>query len=84
MDSNEEGSWEGMAALMAKQVDAIYAKASMKNVRVDSLQEAAHHLRQSGDAIARGDISHAPSPKESPISTEVPSARPTALAVGPA
>lgn len=56
IDSNEEGSWEGMAALMARQADAIYAKASLKNVRVDSLKAAAHHLRQASDAIARGDI----------------------------
>ncbi len=56
MDSNEAGSDEGMAALMARQADAIYAKASLKNVRVDSLKEAAHHLRQSADAIAKGEI----------------------------
>jgi hypothetical protein len=56
MDSNEAGSWEGMAALMAKQADATYAKASMQNIRADSLKVAAHHLRQSGDAIAEGDI----------------------------
>ena len=56
MDSNEEGSDEGMAALMAREADAIYAKASMKNVRVDELKDAAHHLRQSADAIAKGDI----------------------------
>ena len=56
MDSMEEGSWEGMAALLAKQADAVYAKASLKKIRVGSLREAAHHLRQSGDAVARGDI----------------------------
>jgi len=56
MDSKEAGSLEGMAALMAKRADTIYAKASLKNVRADSLKEAAHHLRQSGDAIAKGDI----------------------------
>jgi hypothetical protein len=55
-DSNEEGSWEGMAALMARQADALYAKASLKNVRVDSLKNAAHHLRQASDAVARGNI----------------------------
>ena len=55
-DSNEEGSWEGMAALMARQADAMYAKASLKNVRVDSLKNAAHHLRQAADAIASGNI----------------------------
>lgn len=56
MDSKEAGSQEGMAALMARQADALYAKASMKNVRVDSLKDAAHQLRQSADAIAKGDI----------------------------
>jgi hypothetical protein len=56
IDSNEEGSWEGMAALLARQADAIFAKASLKNVRVDSLKNAAHHLRQASDAVARGDI----------------------------
>jgi len=56
MDSNEAGSWEGMAALMARQADAAFAKASMKNIRVDSLKEAAHHLRQSGDAVSKGNI----------------------------
>jgi hypothetical protein len=56
MDSNEEGSNEGMAALMARQADAVFAKASLKNVRVDDLKRAAHHLRQSADAEAKGDI----------------------------
>jgi len=56
MDSNEAGSWEGMASLMAQQADAAFAKASMKNIRVDSLQTAAHHLRQSGDAMSKGNI----------------------------
>ncbi len=56
MDSKEAGSAEGMAALMARQADALYAKASMKNVRVDSLKDAAHELRQSADAIAKGNI----------------------------
>lgn len=56
IDSKEAGSWEGMAALMAKKADAIYAKASMQNVRVDGLKDAAHMLRQSSDAIAKGNI----------------------------
>ena len=56
IDSDEEGSWEGMAALMAKQADTIYAQASLKNIRVDSLKQAAHHLRQAEDAIANGNI----------------------------
>src|SRR5262249_23458050 len=45
-----------MAALMAQKADALYAKASMNNVRVDSLKDAAHAIRQSGDAIAKGNI----------------------------
>jgi len=56
MDSNEEGSWEGMAALLANKTDSLYAKASMKNIRVESLKTAAHHLRQSADAVASGNI----------------------------
>jgi len=45
-----------MAALMARKADALYAKASLKNVRVDSFKDAAHQLRQSADAVAKGDI----------------------------
>jgi hypothetical protein len=56
MDSKEAGSNDGMAALMARQADTLYAKASMKNVRVDSLKDAAHELHQSADAVARGNI----------------------------
>ncbi len=56
VDSMEAGSDAGMAALMARQADALYAKASMKNVRVDSLKTASHELRQAADAIAKGNI----------------------------
>ena len=56
VDSMEAGSNEGMAALMARQADALYAKASMKNVRVDSLKNASHELRQAADAVAKGNI----------------------------
>lgn len=56
MDSTEQGSWEGMASLMALRADAIHAQASLHNVKVGSLKEAAHHLRQSADAIAKGKI----------------------------
>lgn len=56
MDSKEAGSKEGMAALMARQADAMYAKASLKNVRVDALKDAAHELHQSADAVAKGNI----------------------------
>jgi len=56
MDSTEVGSAEGMESLMAEQADAMYAKASTQNVRADSLRDAAHHLRQANDAVARGNI----------------------------
>lgn len=56
IDSKEAGSAAGMAALMAKKADAIYAKASMKNVRVAALKDASHAIRQSADAIAKGNI----------------------------
>jgi len=54
MDSTEAGSMEAMAALMAKQADATYAQATLKGVKSDSLKDAAHHMRQVADAIARG------------------------------
>lgn len=54
MDSTEEGSLDGMEALMAKQADAMYTKASLKNVRANALKNAAHHLRQAADAVAQG------------------------------
>jgi len=56
MDSTEEGSAEGLEALMARQAETMFAKASMQNVRADSLKDAAHHLRQAADAVARGNI----------------------------
>ncbi|MBT7068985.1 MAG: hypothetical protein HN919_21995 [Verrucomicrobia bacterium] len=56
MDSTEEGSMEGLDALMAKQVDSMFAKASMQNVRADGLKDAAPHLRQASDAVAKGNI----------------------------
>jgi hypothetical protein len=56
MDSTEEGSGEGLDALLAKRADALYAKASTQNIRADSIKAAAHHLRQANDAVARGDI----------------------------
>ncbi len=54
MDSTEAGSLEAMAALMAKHADDTYAQASLKGVRADALKDAAHHMRQAADAIARG------------------------------
>lgn len=54
MDSTEAGSKEGLDQLMAKRADAMYAKASMQNIRADALKAAAHHLRQADDAVAKG------------------------------
>jgi uncharacterized protein with von Willebrand factor type A (vWA) domain len=56
MDSNEAGSMEGLQNLLSQRADAIYAKASMQNVRADDLKAAAHHMRQASDAIAKGQI----------------------------
>ncbi|MEO0452698.1 MAG: hypothetical protein AAFY98_01005 [Verrucomicrobiota bacterium] len=56
MDSTEEGSEEGMASLMARQADAMFAKASMNNIRINEFKNAAQQLRQADDAIAQGDI----------------------------
>jgi hypothetical protein len=56
MDAMEQGSREGLDALLARRADTVYAKASLSNVRAGALQEAAHHLRQAGDAIADGEI----------------------------
>ena len=56
MDSNEAGSTEGLDDLLAEKSDSLFAKASMQNVRADALKNAAHHLRQASDAIAKGNI----------------------------
>jgi hypothetical protein len=66
---------------MARQADALYAKASMKNVRVDSLKNAAHELRQSADAIARGNIEQMREFRKMAISSLTRAA--TNLAAGP-
>jgi len=56
MDSTEEGSPEGMEALMARNAEALFAQASLQNVRVDALHRAVEHLRQADDAVAHGNI----------------------------
>lgn len=56
MDSAEAGSKEGLDSLMSKRADAMYAKASLQNIRADALKDASHHLRQAADAIAKGYI----------------------------
>jgi len=53
MDATAEGSAAGLEALMAK-TDATYVKASLLNLRVDSLATAAHNIRQASDAVAAG------------------------------
>ena len=53
MDAAGAGSLEGLEALMAR-TDALYIKASLRNLRTDSLAAAAHHIRQAADAIAEG------------------------------
>ena len=47
---------EGLDALLAERAEAMYAKASLQNVRADALKNAAHHLRQASDAVAKGNI----------------------------
>ena len=54
MDSAEAGSWADSLENMAKKADHSYAQASMKGLRTDSLQSAAHHIRQFADAVSKG------------------------------
>ena len=58
MDSTGHGSWEGLASLMAK-TEAVHIKASLLNLRTESLGAAAHHMKQADDAIAQGLPIHA-------------------------
>jgi len=53
VDSTAQGSMEGLEALMAK-TQAIHVKASLLNLRTESLGAAAHHMHQASDAIAAG------------------------------
>jgi len=53
MDSAAQGSTKGLEALMAR-TQSIHTKASMLNMRTESLSAAAHHIRQANDAIAAG------------------------------
>jgi hypothetical protein len=54
MDSAEAGTWSKALENMAKKTDQAYAQASMKGLRTDSLETAAHHIRQATDAISKG------------------------------
>ncbi len=53
MDAAAPGSVEGLESLLAK-TQAAHVKASLMNLRTDSLSEAAHHMRQASDAISHG------------------------------
>jgi len=53
MDSTAAGSVEGLKYLMAK-TEAMHVKASLMNIRTESLGIAAHHASQALDAIAKG------------------------------
>jgi len=54
MDSGEAGSMAKSLENMAKKADQAYAQASLKGLRTDSLETAAHHIRQATDAISKG------------------------------
>jgi hypothetical protein len=54
MDSSEAGTWSKALENMAKKTDQAYAQASLKGLRTDSLEAAAHHIRQATDAISKG------------------------------
>ncbi|MDD2599469.1 MAG: hypothetical protein PHO37_09605 [Kiritimatiellae bacterium] len=54
MDATEAGSWAQSLDGMAKKADEAYAQASLKGLRTDSLETAAHHIRQTADAVSKG------------------------------
>ncbi len=54
MDSGEAGTMAKSLENMAKKADQAYAQASLKGLRTDSLETAAHHIRQATDAISKG------------------------------
>ena len=54
MDSTEVGSWAQSLDGMAKKADQAYAQASLKGLRTESLESAAHHIRQAADAVSKG------------------------------
>ena len=58
MDSTGGGSWDGLADLMAR-TEAVHIKASLLNLRTESLGAAAYHMKQADDAIAQGLPIHA-------------------------
>ncbi|MFA7174550.1 MAG: hypothetical protein WC340_14290 [Kiritimatiellia bacterium] len=54
MDATEAGSWAQSLDGMAKKADEAYAQASLKGLRTDALETAAHHIRQAADAVSKG------------------------------
>ncbi len=53
MDASEAGSWAQALENMSRKTEQAYAQASLKGLRTDSLEAAAHHIRQAADAVAR-------------------------------
>ncbi len=54
MDASEAGSWAETLENMSRKADQAYAQASLKGLRTDSLEAAAHHIRQAADAVSKG------------------------------
>ena len=52
-DSDSPGNLSALEALMAK-TEATYIKASLMNLRSESVGAAAHHMKQAADTIAKG------------------------------
>jgi len=53
-DAKDGNSGNGMAALLKKRADSLYAAASLQHVRTGSLDEAILHMRDAEDALAEG------------------------------
>ena len=53
-DAQTGAKGNGMAALLKKRADALYAAASLQHVRTGALDEAVIHLRDAADAEAQG------------------------------
>ncbi len=53
-DAKDGSGGDGMAALLKKRADAIYAAASLEHVRTGSLDEAIMHLRDADEAQQEG------------------------------
>jgi hypothetical protein len=53
-DAKDGSGGDGLAALLKKRADALYAAASLEHVRTGALDEAIMHLRDAEDAEAQG------------------------------